>query len=72
MFKIDKEMQNVILKNPINGEIYKVARKDGMLMMKEDAMFKAIRWYYSILQKFIILVMKMNKIWYSSRENVLL
>ena len=25
-----------------NGEIYKVARKHGMLMMKEDAMLKSI------------------------------
>ena len=42
MFKIDKEMQNVILKSPTNIEIYKVARKKGMLMMKEDAMLKSI------------------------------
>ncbi len=42
MFKIDKEMQAVILKNPINSEIYKTARKSGMLMMKEDAILKAV------------------------------
>ncbi|MEK7113340.1 MAG: GspE/PulE family protein, partial [Patescibacteria group bacterium] len=42
MFKINREMQSVILKNPVNDEIYKVARKDGMLSMKEDAMLKAI------------------------------
>ncbi len=42
MFRVDKEMQNVILKNPTNGEIYKVARKNGMLMMKEDAMLKSL------------------------------
>ena len=42
MFKIDKEMQTVILKSPTDGEIYKVARKNGMLLMKEDAMLKAI------------------------------
>jgi len=42
MFKIDKEMQNVILKSPTNGEIYKIARKNGMLMMKEDAMLKSL------------------------------
>jgi type II secretory ATPase GspE/PulE/Tfp pilus assembly ATPase PilB-like protein len=42
MFKVDKEMQAVILKNPINSEIYKVARKKGMLMMREDAMLKAV------------------------------
>ncbi len=43
MFKVDKEMQNVILKSPTNGEIYKVARKKGMLMMKEDAMLKSVK-----------------------------
>jgi type IV pilus assembly protein PilB len=42
MFKVDKEVQNVILKSPTNGEIYKVARKHGMLMMREDAMVKAV------------------------------
>ncbi len=43
MFKVDREMQNVILKSPTNGEIYKVARKNGMLMMKEDAMLKSVQ-----------------------------
>jgi len=42
MFKIGKEMQKVILKNPIDSEIYKVARNNGMLVMKEDAMLKAL------------------------------
>jgi type IV pilus assembly protein PilB len=42
MFKVDKEMQNVILKNPTNSEIYRVARKNGMLMMREDAMLKSL------------------------------
>ncbi|OGI64269.1 hypothetical protein A3H53_03700 [Candidatus Nomurabacteria bacterium RIFCSPLOWO2_02_FULL_40_10] len=43
MFKVDKEMQGVILKSPTNGEIYKVARKKGMLMMREDAMQKSLQ-----------------------------
>lgn len=42
MFKIDKEVQQVILKSPTDAEIYKIARKNGMLTMKEDAMLKAI------------------------------
>ena len=42
MFKIDKEMQSVILKNPVNSEIYRVARKNGMMTMREDAMQKAL------------------------------
>lgn len=42
MFKIDKEMQSVILKDPTDGAIYKSARSKGMLMMREDAMLKAL------------------------------
>ncbi len=42
MFKVDKEMQEVILKSPTSGEIYKLARSRGMLMMKEDAMLKSL------------------------------
>ena len=33
---------NVILKNPVDSEIYKTARNKGMLMMREDAMLKAV------------------------------
>lgn len=43
MFKIDKEMQAVILKNPTNAAIYKLARAKGMLMMREDAMLKSLQ-----------------------------
>ncbi len=42
MFKVDKDMENVILKSPTNSEIYKTARKKGMLMMREDAMLKSL------------------------------
>jgi type IV pilus assembly protein PilB len=43
MFKIDKDMQAVILKNPTDVAIYKLARSKGMLMMKEDAMLKSLQ-----------------------------
>ncbi|MBP6883982.1 MAG: type II/IV secretion system protein [Candidatus Pacebacteria bacterium] len=42
MFTVGKEMQQVILKKPVDSEIYAVARKAGMLMMREDAMLKAV------------------------------
>lgn len=42
MFKVDKEMQSVILKSPTEGEIYKAARKRGMLMMREEALLKSV------------------------------
>jgi type IV pilus assembly protein PilB len=42
MFEINKEIQDMILKNPTDLELYKVARKNGMFTMKEDAMLKAV------------------------------
>jgi type IV pilus assembly protein PilB len=42
MFKVDRDMQTVILKNPVNSEIYKMARSKGMLTMREDAMMKSL------------------------------
>jgi len=42
MFRVDKEMQNAILKTPTDAELYKVARSKGMLTMREDAMLKAV------------------------------
>jgi type IV pilus assembly protein PilB len=43
MFKIDKEMQNIILKSPQESEIYKLARSRGMLTLREDAIAKSIK-----------------------------
>ncbi len=43
MFKVDKEMTSTILKTPTNEAIYKTARSKGMLMMREDAILKAMQ-----------------------------
>jgi len=40
MFLIDKEMEHLILSNPKEDEIYKLARSKGMFTMKEDAFQK--------------------------------
>ena len=40
---MDKELEQVILKNPAEAEVRRVARKQGMFTMKEDAIFKALR-----------------------------
>jgi type IV pilus assembly protein PilB len=42
MFKVDDDVQEVILKNPTSGAIYEVVRQKGMLKMKEDAMVKSL------------------------------
>jgi type IV pilus assembly protein PilB len=43
MFKVDQEMISTILKNPTNSEIYKAARRKGMLSMREDAILKTMQ-----------------------------
>jgi len=43
MFKVDKDMIDVILKNPTSTEIYKTARRKGMLTMREDAILKCMQ-----------------------------
>lgn len=43
MFKVDKEMQSIILKHPVEQDIYKLARSKGMLTIREDAILKSIK-----------------------------
>jgi len=49
LFNIDQDVQEVILKNPNEVAIHKIARENGMLNLKEDAMIKAfngdIAWF---------------------------
>lgn len=42
MFKVDKDIENLILKSPGEQDVYKMVRKKGMLTMREDAIVKAI------------------------------
>lgn len=42
MFKVDKEMQKIILQKPQEGDIYKLARSRGMLTIREDAIIKSM------------------------------
>ena len=39
--RMDKELEKIILKDPVESEIYKSARSKGMLTMKDDALIKA-------------------------------
>ena len=43
ILEMNKELEQVILKNPAESEIMKVARKQGMITMKEDAILKAFK-----------------------------
>lgn len=40
MMKVDKEIQHIILNNPVEDELYRASRKKGMLTMAEDAYTK--------------------------------
>lgn len=43
VLEIDKDIESIILKNPTEPEITRMARQKGMLMMKEDAILKAMK-----------------------------
>jgi type IV pilus assembly protein PilB len=43
MFKMTKEIEQIILKNPVESEIYAIARSQGLITMKEDAIRKAMQ-----------------------------
>ena len=42
VYKMDKELESIILKNPTELDIEKYLRSKGMLTMKEDAIIKAL------------------------------
>ncbi len=42
MFKMDPEIEKSILTNPIESEVFRIARGKGMITMKEDAIIKAM------------------------------
>ena len=41
-FKMNKEIEKLILSNPTEASIYELLRKRGMLTLKEDAIVKAL------------------------------
>lgn len=41
MFMMDRDIENAILTNPVESEILKIARKKGMLSIRESAIVKA-------------------------------
>jgi type IV pilus assembly protein PilB len=42
MFVVDKDIQNIILTNPVENAIYEYARNKGFLTMKDDAVLKCM------------------------------
>lgn len=42
IMKMTKDLEHVVLTNPLEESVYEAARKDGMLTMREDAIIKAL------------------------------
>ena len=43
MFAMDPDIEQVILRDPIESSVFKMARKRGLITMKEDAIIKAMQ-----------------------------
>ncbi len=43
MFKVDNDIQDLILKSPSENDIYKLARQKGMMTMMEDGILKSLQ-----------------------------
>ncbi len=43
VFKIDRDMQSLILKTPSDSDIYKLARTKGFITMREDGFLKSLQ-----------------------------
>lgn len=43
MYKMDPDIEKIILESPVESKIYDAARKKGMITMREDAIIKAMR-----------------------------
>ncbi len=43
MYTMSRELEDVILKNPVESAVYDVVRRQGMLTLKEDAIIKALK-----------------------------
>lgn len=43
ILEMNKDLEQIILKNPAESEIMKIARRQGMISMQEDAMLKAFK-----------------------------
>lgn len=43
IYKMDRDIEKVILENPVESAVFDAARKKGMLTMREDAIIKAMR-----------------------------
>lgn len=43
ILKMDKDLEQIVLKDPVEERVYEAARRKGMLTMREDAIIKALQ-----------------------------
>ncbi|MCB9806125.1 type II/IV secretion system protein [Candidatus Nomurabacteria bacterium] len=43
MFEMDRDIEKIILDNPVESAVYDIVRKKGMITMKEDAIIKSLK-----------------------------
>lgn len=53
-FVIDKETERLILTNPVEPELYKIARAKGMITLREDALIKALEGYTTLQEAYSV------------------
>lgn len=53
-FVIDKETERLILTNPVEPELYKIARSKGMITLREDALIKALEGYTTLQEAYSV------------------
>lgn len=53
-FVIDKETERLILTNPVEPELYKIARAKGMITLREDAIIKALEGYTTLQEAYSV------------------
>lgn len=53
-FVIDKEIERLILTNPVEPELYKIARSKGMITLREDAIIKALEGYTTLQEAYSV------------------
>lgn len=53
-FVIDKETERLILTNPVEPELYKIARSKGMITLREDAIIKALEGYTTLQEAYSV------------------
>ncbi len=51
---VDRDMEHLILTNPVEPELHKLARSKGMITLREDAIIKALEGMTTLQEAFMV------------------